>query len=244
MRNVLFIIALSFVAISVSAYTGTVVTSGGLPLNVRASPNTRGTILGVIGTGANFELSCYVNGEVVPGIVTAQTGVWYYVPSRKGYVHGGFVKAPKVPLCSGSNPSPTPTRDCSGGLKNPRTCAQAVAWAEAHLTNNFVAAYNGMCDYVVALAYGRPYSGFASAQVHWNSTPAQFKHYDRNPPPGALVFFQNGVFGHIALSTGGGNIISTDIPRQGALGRTTIDFIDKHNRNPYLGWTNPFYHNA
>ena len=134
--------------------------------------------------------------------------------------------------------------DCSGGLKTPRSCASAVAWAEAHLTNTYHKEYKELCDRFVGTAYGYSSSGFYSAIVHWNSTPTRFKHNDRNPPLGALVFFKSGQYGHAALSTGNGNLISTDINGLGTLGRTSISAIERKWNAGYLGWTNPYFHNA
>ena len=127
--------------------------------------------------------------------------------------------------------------DCqASGIKNPRTCAQAVQWAEAHISTQYNADYYEMCDHTVGLAYGYGASGFESADVHWNSIPAKYKHNDdRNPPAGALIFFAIGQYGHIALSTGGNNCISTDINGKGTLTRSTISDITSRWGAQYRG---------
>ncbi len=228
-----------------SSFTAKARTEANLPLNVRGGASTRFGTVNTIPAGADFVVDCQTTGDTISGL-SGTTNVWYHVPSKNGYVSAAFTynHGKTAPACKNTPKPPAPSADCSGGLKTPRTCAQAVAWAEAHLTNSYNPEYAGWCDKVIAWAYGYQYSGFNSAIIHWNSTPERFRHYDRTPPPGALVFFRNGVFGHIAISTGGGNIISTDMPVAGAFGRTTIDVIHYRNGNPYIGWTNPYYHNA
>jgi len=214
-------------------------------LNVRSAPNTNSRVISVISNGAAFDVDCMVYGEQARGL-RGVSNVWYHVPSRGGYVSGAWVtEASGVRGCNdASRPAPN-NADCSAGLPNPRSCAQAVAWAEAHLTNSYNSEYRGLCDHFVGLAYGRSASTFDTALIHWNTTPERFRHYDRSPPPGALVFFRSrSGMGHATLSTGGGNIISTDYPNAGALGRTSISYIESNWGAPYLGWTAPYFHNA
>jgi len=219
-----------------SPFTGRVTTA----LNVRSAPNSHGGFIVTIPGGSDIQIDCQAAGENVNG-----NSLWYHVPSRGGYVSAAFVTngGKTAPAC-GNIPPPPPTSDCSAGLRNPRTCSEAVAWAEAHLTNQFHSEYRGMCDHFVGLAYGRSASGFDTALIHFNTTPDRFKHYDRNPPPGALVFFRTSAAGHATVSTGGGNVISTDWGCSGCLGRTSISQIESRWGAPYLGWTNPYFHNA
>jgi len=212
-------------------------------LNVRSAPNTQSRVISVISQGARFDVDCMVNGEQARGL-GGVSNVWYHVPSRGGYVSGAWVsEASAVRGCNG--PAPTPSNaNCDAGLSNPRNCAQAVAWAEAHLSTAYNADYRRKCDHVVGLAFGRSASGFYSAIVHWQSTPERFRHYDRSPPPGAPVFFRSGEYGHACISTGGGNVISTDINGPGTLTRSSISDIERRWGSPYLGWTNPYFHNA
>ncbi|KAF9342565.1 hypothetical protein BGX26_007277, partial [Mortierella sp. AD094] len=72
--------------------------------------------------------------------------------------------------------------------------------------------------------------------------PSNYKHAgDRNPPAGALVFFQGRTYGHVAISTGGANIISTDIGGSGTLTRSTIGTIERKWGQKYVDWTAPYY---
>jgi hypothetical protein len=243
--GLLFVLAAAFCMSSVLGFTARVQSAEGL--NVRSGPNTQSRVVSVISNGASFDVDCSIAGEQARGI-RGVSNVWYHVPSRGGYVSSVWMTgAQPVRGCNGgAGPAPAPSgADCSHGLPNPRTCAQAVAWAEAHLTNSYNSEYRGLCDHFVGLAYGRSASTFDTALIHWNTTPERFRHYDRSPPPGALVFFRSrSGMGHATISTGGGNIISTDYPNAGALGRTSISYIESNWGAPYLGWTAPYFHNA
>jgi surface antigen len=94
----------------------------------------------------------------------------------------------------------------------------------------------------MGLAYGYGASGFTSAAVHWADTPSQYKHTgDTNPPAGALVFFTTGVYGHVALAMGSGQLASNDIHGNGTFTYTTISEIETKWGAGYLGWTNPWF---
>lgn len=102
----------------------------------------------------------------------------------------------------------------------------------------------GMCDKWVAQYYGYSSSGYTTAAVHWNSIPPGDKHPgDTNPPAGALVFWTGGSSGagHVALSLGGGKIISTDYPRSGITSQTDINAITNGWGEHYAGWSTPVF---
>ena len=102
----------------------------------------------------------------------------------------------------------------------------------------------GMCDHQVGVYYGYGSSGYATAIAHWNATPATDKHPgDVNAPAGALVFWSGGSSGagHVALSLGGGKIVSTDYPRAGITSTTTIDAISNGWGEHYMGWATPVF---
>jgi len=102
----------------------------------------------------------------------------------------------------------------------------------------------GMCLEATSKALGsyalqsdRP--GFYTYALRgWENTPADRKRYDRTPPKGAVIYFSassNG-YGHICLSLGGGRIVSTDVPRNGVVGATTIDALERAWGRRFLGW--------
>lgn len=102
----------------------------------------------------------------------------------------------------------------------------------------------GLCLEAVSKALGSYYltsdkpGWYTYALRGWQNTPANRKRSDRNPPKGAVVYFSasgNG-YGHICLSLGGGRIASTDVPRNGVVGVTTIDALERAWNRTYLGW--------
>jgi hypothetical protein len=137
---------------------------------------------------------------------------------------------------------PGSTAGCStAGLGNRKTCAQAVAWAKAHITHTYHRDYANRCDHVVGLAYGFSASGSASAYRHWLAVPSRYKHPgSTNVPAGGLAFFSGG-YGHVMISIGGGKFISNDINGRGTLTVTTICAIKSKWGKPYLGWTQPWF---
>ncbi|KAF9197592.1 hypothetical protein BGZ49_001892 [Haplosporangium sp. Z 27] len=212
---------------STQAASGTVHTSGA-PLNVHSAPSTSSAVVGTIKNGATVTIDCTATGTSVKGTYGTST-VWDHVPG--GYVTDTYVytgkDGPVAPACGGSKP-PSTSGCQAPGISNPRTCAGAVSWLVSHLSTRRNSSYIGMCDKIMSLAYGRTHSGFNTAWIHWQSVPGKYKHAgDRNPPAGALVFFQGGKAGHVAISTGGANIISTDIGGAGTLTRSTISTIEK-----------------
>jgi len=131
---------------------------------------------------------------------------------------------------------------CStSGTGDPKTCTQAVAWAQAHVHSGYQAGYYSLCDHLVGLAYGFSASGSATAYTHWTQVPSQFKHSgSTNVPAGGLAFFGGGS-GHVMISIGGGNFISNDIHGNGSYTQTTIGEITSKWGKPYLGWTQPWF---
>jgi TP901 family phage tail tape measure protein len=111
---------------------------------------------------------------------------------------------------------------------------RAVQWATGQLGH---AGWLNLCQKFVRMALGAPGAASGSTAIGaWGA--ARFKHRgDRNPPVGTPVYFSGGSAGHAALSTGHGNIISTDWPHGNTVGRTNISSIERHWGKHYLGWT-------
>ena len=103
---------------------------------------------------------------------------------------------------------------------------------------------SGLCLQAVDRALQKPLSdrpGFYTYALRALETvPAANRHYDRTPPKGAIVFFSAGRngYGHICISVGGGNVVSTDIPSSGRVGVTSISAIEKAWGRKFLCWTN------
>ncbi|UCR88323.1 hypothetical protein [Mycetocola spongiae] len=108
----------------------------------------------------------------------------------------------------------------------------------------------GMCLNAVWNAFGRPAgdgkSPYSLARHGWENTPVNRRHTDRNPPLGAVVYFLNRAHpvaaGHIAIALGDRDALaSTDQPRAGHTGRTTIAAIERAwGGRRYLGWSDYF----
>ena len=120
------------------------------------------------------------------------------------------------------------------GVYTIRSAAQAVSFA------------NGVKSYAIAMCLrfvrdvfspGKNYF-IPDADVGWQR--ATQKEYSPNPPAGAPVYWQSGVHGHIAVSAGNGNCISTDWPRKGSVGLVSITTLTRAWGMTYRGWSRDF----
>lgn len=98
----------------------------------------------------------------------------------------------------------------------------------------------GSCDVGMCLKYVRTWleigSREASAADAWHA--AKYRHTDRNPPPGAPVFYLGGEYGHIALTVDDdGNIRSTDCTSSGDVSESDLDWPTRKWGHDYVGWT-------
>jgi uncharacterized protein YraI len=222
-----------------SAASGTVHTAGAA-LTVRATPSSSAAAVASIASGTTVTIDCQTIGTSVTGRY-GTTRIWDHVPAKGGYVTDSYVYTGSdsfvAPECGG-----TSTATCSAtGITNPRGCSGAVTWAKAHLSTAYHAGYYGMCDHLVALAYGRSASGHVDANAHWTATPLRYRHSSRAVPAGGLAFFSGGAHGHVAISTGDGRLISNDIHGKGTYTYTTISEIENRWGDRYRGWTNPWF---
>jgi uncharacterized protein YraI len=220
------------------AASGTVHTDSGEAVNVHSGPHTSDAVVGSVANGATVTISCQTYGDTVTGKY-GTSDIWDKISS--GYITDTYVYTGSdglvAPLCSG-----TATPTCStSGLGDPNTCAQAVTWAKNHESTAYNANYYGMCDHVMALAYGFSASGSETAYDHWLAVPAKYKHAgETNVPAGGLAFFGGGD-GHVMISIGSGKFVSTDIGGNGTFTVTTIAAIKSAWGKPYLGWAEPWF---
>jgi uncharacterized protein YraI len=226
---------------SAASATGTVNTSG-IDLNVRSSASTSASVVGSVADGAKITIDCQTYGTNVSGTY-GTSDIWDHIPARGGYVSDTYVYTGSdtmvAPLCGG-----TTTKTCKNSFSNPNSCAQAVSWAKSHETTAYHSDYAGRCDHVVALAYGWSASGSTTARAHWLAIPAADKYPgDSNVPAGGLAFFSGGSSGagHVMISIGGGNFVSTDIHGSGTFGVTTIATIKSQWGETYSGWAQPWF---
>ncbi|MFH9355162.1 peptidase M23 [Kitasatospora sp. NPDC017646] len=180
------------------------------------------------GTGAS--------GTAAPGSSATPTGP-----------NNCYPEAPSVPGAP-FHDSAAPWPDI---VKNPRSTADAIAWDRNEAANG-TARWQAMCLAATASAYGWNYAGYTNppANSHaWaiehyrNIIPATMRHdKDRNPPPGALLYWDTGgQYGHIAVYVGGGQVASTDILRPGHIDIVPAEQIETKWGATYLGWAPPYY---
>lgn len=127
---------------------------------------------------------------------------------------------------------------------NPRSAAQALTWAASQ--DGGPAAWYQLCLRFVANAYGWRSSGVAYAIDHFYLAPAGMRHPgNRNPPPGALLFWDTGHrAGHVAIALGSGLIASNDIESPGRISVVPATAPELRWGARYLGWTAPYFPHA
>ncbi|MFJ3481690.1 NlpC/P60 family protein [Streptomyces microflavus] len=126
-------------------------------------------------------------------------------------------------------------------VKNPRSTAAAIKWAENETSGG--KDWYRACLAFVAQAYGWSYSGVNYAIDHYKEMPANMKHdKDREPPPGALMYWDTGQrAGHVAIYLGNGKIASNDIERPGYIDVVPATDIETKWGATYLGWAPPYF---
>lgn len=115
-----------------------------------------------------------------------------------------------------------------------KTGTNAINWAGSRIGDE---GWYGLCQKFVRMALGAG-PGFGSAIAAWNG--AKYRHGIANKtavPAGVPVYWGGGKYGHVALSTGQGRIISTDYPKAGFIGTGTISSLTSAWHKPLLGWT-------
>ncbi|WP_432089586.1 peptidase M23 [Streptomyces sp. bgisy095] len=127
-------------------------------------------------------------------------------------------------------------------VRNPRSTADAIRWAESEAATGGRDWYR-LCLAFVARTYGWSFSGVPYAIDHYREMPANMKHdKDRNPPPGALMYWDTGQrAGHVAIYLGDGKIASNDIKRPGYIDVVPATDIETKWGSTYLGWAPPYF---
>ncbi|MET8703665.1 peptidase M23 [Kitasatospora sp. NPDC004723] len=151
---------------------------------------------------------------------------------------------PGTPFHDASSPWPAE-------VKNPRSTADTIAWARNEVATGgpdwrrrclaFVAAANGWhgAGYTNPPANTHSYA----TELYTNMIPLNMHHdKDRNPPPGALLFWDTGSdAGHVALYVGNGQVASSDILRPGYIDIVPAEQIETKWNAVYLGWAPPYF---
>ncbi|MFF2548375.1 peptidase M23 [Kitasatospora sp. NPDC058063] len=181
---------------------------------------------------------------------TAATGTAAATPGNVNATTGNGSCFPEAPSKPGA-----PFHDSASAwpdtVKNPRDTAGAVAW-ERNEAANGPGKWKAMCLASTAVAYGWGYAGYTNPPTNthaWaiehyrNIIPAAWRHDgDRNPPPGALVYWDTGgQYGHVAVYIGDGKVASTDILRPGYIDIVPAETIETKWGAKYLGWAPPYF---
>ncbi|WP_141753962.1 NlpC/P60 family protein [Streptomyces subrutilus] len=129
-------------------------------------------------------------------------------------------------------------------VKNPRSTADAIAWARREAESGNKNWYR-KCLAFVAVAYGWNSSGTPYAIDHFYVAPSSMRHHDRNPPPGALLYWRtNSRAGHVAIYLGDGMIASNDIREPGRISVVPAAEIESKWGSEYEGWAPPYFPNG
>ena len=131
-------------------------------------------------------------------------------------------------------------------VNNPRTVDQAIAWAQQNTGPGSTGDWRRRCLAWSATVFGWNYSGIDWAIHEWDAIPANMQHpNDRNPPPGALMFWDTGSDPkHIAVYVGGGKVASTDILRPGYADIVDATLLESKWGAKYIGWAPPYFPKA
>lgn len=100
----------------------------------------------------------------------------------------------------------------------------------------------GVCLHLAAKVWGFAYSGSETALTHWKRLEAlDLTQKDRRPPIGALVFWDIGWSGHVAVYAGNDMVISNwDGPEGDGVYLLPINtFENEWSSATYLGWSQP-----
>ncbi|KJY23120.1 hypothetical protein ADK94_03845 [Streptomyces sp. XY593] len=156
-------------------------------------------------------------------------------PRDKGCQDGGKPGEPGEPFHDGAAGWPPE-------VKNPRSTKEAIAAAREEARSGPKKWYQ-MCLAFTSVAYGWSSSGVPYAIDHYREMPTSMKHdKDRNPPPGALMYWDTGQrAGHVAVYLGGGEIASNDIRRPGYIDVVPATEIESKWGATYLGWAPPYF---
>jgi hypothetical protein len=209
--------------------------AGGMHLNepivgMAATPSGRGYWLvasdgGIFAFGnARFRGAPSARGQRIVGMAATRSGHGYWLASDNGrvFAFGDAAKLTRVGSSRGT--AGNVARVAPGsivGIAASRTTRgfwlaadgdagrkveAAVAWFESRLGDT---SYEGLCETTVELAYGT-IEKYPTASADWRAQPN--KHVDWwNAPRGALVFYNTSADGHVALSLGNGQVVSSSV---------------------------------
>jgi hypothetical protein len=188
---------------------------------------------------AHFRGSSAASGKRVVGMASTRSGRGYWIASEDGRVFAfgdaavlarvGSSSATKVPVKRGSVVGIAASRENRGFWLASDGGAGVAAEAAADWFMQRIGSseYEGLCETTVELAYGTMQQ-YDTARANWNARPD--KHLDWwNAPRGALVFYDTSSQGHVAISLGDGEIVSSSVNHR--IGVAPVGFFQQP-----LGW--------
>lgn len=120
-----------------------------------------------------------------------------------------------------------------------RSVDDAIAFAERQAANP-TQSWDGLCQSFCRQAYGVP-AWASSAKQAWGKIPHDQKHSGGHPddaPRGALIYFDSGTYGHVALAIGkstNDKCYSNDYVERGHIDKAPRDFPRWGLH--YVGWS-------
>jgi hypothetical protein len=118
----------------------------------------------------------------------------------------------------------------------------AVRWAQQQIgqvytsANPYAGWWSGYCEAFAESAYGRRFH-YWSAATDYRNEQLLGRIHRGVPPRGALVFYNDGSYGHVALSTGRGWVISAIGGDANRLPIARVPY--RWFYSTYLGWAMP-----
>jgi uncharacterized protein YraI len=224
-------------------------------VNLRGGPSAATARVGGIYAGASPDFHCWTQGQNIGGVdvwfnvtYNGATGFYASYYDNSSYATDAQI-TPKygIPQCgAAAPPQPAPPQPVSNGI----TAAEnaVIAWARPY-ANAHNTSYNGLCLTFVFRAYaaaGVNLRQWVNVPIGSNTYPSDvwghFVHGHTGggtPPAGALVFYGSRygrTYSHVALSLGGGSLISTS---DSVAHYTHYETTAQHSYAIYLGWWLP-----
>lgn len=124
----------------------------------------------------------------------------------------------------------------------------AVARSLSFVGQPWLACDDGMCyrlcDHLAGQAWGYANSGYETAREHWAVMEASGSAHpnDTNPPVGALLFWNTGLYGHVAVYVGNGMIVTNMKGSEGySVYLIPASEISQLWGAEYWGWSDPIF---
>lgn len=216
-------------------------------VNIRPGPSTSsGSPIGGIPAGKSPDYHCWTQGQNINGV-----DVWFKITwaGKTGYYASYYDDSHYATDSQITSKYHIPRCSTSSGGGTTAAEAKAIKWARPY-ADAHNRSYNRLCLTFVFRAYqaaGINLRNWVKVPIGANTYPqdiwGHFSHGHTGkgtPPAGALVFFKarNGDRhnSHVALSIGGGKLVSTS---DSVAGYTHYETVAQHSYAIYQGWWLP-----